>query len=259
MRSPDYRRKARPHRRGCHVILALLAGLWLGPATAQGGPPMVSDDPATPGDGHWEINLGDIGSRTSGGWLMATPDADINYGWGERVQLRFETPWNLGQHDGSWGSGLGTTLLGVKWRFIDDAAHDWTVSTYPQMGINLDAASAVRGLANPGRSVFLPVEGETHIGAYDLDIEAGRQLVTQGDGQWVLGVILGRALSSTLDVMLETRLRQSPGATALLLNLGSRWALRPNLTLLGAVGRDVGAANPARQSVLYYVGVQVLR
>ena len=32
----------------------------VGAARAQGGPPLVTDDPDTPGDGHWEINLAAI-------------------------------------------------------------------------------------------------------------------------------------------------------------------------------------------------------
>ena len=28
---------------------------------AQGGPPFITDDPGTPGNQHWEVNLGWIG------------------------------------------------------------------------------------------------------------------------------------------------------------------------------------------------------
>src|SRR5438445_482716 len=44
----------------CAIAAAML------PALAQGGPPMVTDDPETPGDGHWEINIGAIATRTVG-------------------------------------------------------------------------------------------------------------------------------------------------------------------------------------------------
>jgi hypothetical protein len=33
-------------------------------ALAQGGPPFLSDDPDTPGNKHWEINLGFLGERS---------------------------------------------------------------------------------------------------------------------------------------------------------------------------------------------------
>jgi hypothetical protein len=70
----------------CLRVLALI-GLTSGAvsALAQGGPPMVTDDPGTPGDGHWEINLGATATRTPGRWEVAAPDADVNYGCGDRV------------------------------------------------------------------------------------------------------------------------------------------------------------------------------
>jgi hypothetical protein len=53
-----------------------------GVSRAQGGPPLVTDDPDTPGGGHWENNLAAMATRTSGRWTLAAPDADLNYGWG---------------------------------------------------------------------------------------------------------------------------------------------------------------------------------
>jgi hypothetical protein len=44
------------HERGLGLLL-LLTPLS---AFAQGGPPMVTDDPGTPGDGHWEINIASL-------------------------------------------------------------------------------------------------------------------------------------------------------------------------------------------------------
>lgn len=38
-------------------ILALILGLTAHQTRAQGGPPMITDDPGTPGSGRFEINL----------------------------------------------------------------------------------------------------------------------------------------------------------------------------------------------------------
>ena len=46
---------------------------------------MATDDPGTPGDGKWEINLGVIGTHQRDGWLVDVPDADINYGLGDHI------------------------------------------------------------------------------------------------------------------------------------------------------------------------------
>src|SRR5579862_6716312 len=105
------------------VCLALLAS---GSAFAQGGPPLVTDDPGTPGDGKWEINLASIGSKTYRHWEIDALDADINYGLGDNIQLKLDVPWTYAKDaGGSWDSGLGSVDWGVKWRFIDsDDTHD---------------------------------------------------------------------------------------------------------------------------------------
>ncbi len=220
---------------------------------------MVTDDPETPGNGNWEINLASIDERSRDGWLYTVADVDINYGWGDRLQLKLDTPWNATRQGGSWASGPGTTLAGVKWRFYDDDTSGWAVSTYPQVGFNLDSAAVSRGLADPGKSLFLPFEATTHLGPVDIDIEAGRTLRQTGDGEWIAGVILAHSFSSRLQVMFETREHGSRAGSATLLNLGGRWALSRDLNLLAAAGREAGAAEPGRLSALVYLGIQIHR
>jgi hypothetical protein len=43
-------------RKSVFVVLAICA-LAARELRAQGGPPMITDDPGTPGNGKWEINL----------------------------------------------------------------------------------------------------------------------------------------------------------------------------------------------------------
>ena len=74
------------------VLVAVAEGV-----VAQGGPPLVTDDPETPGANHWEINLAATGDHTSSRWQIAAPDTDINYGWGEHIQLKLDVPWNFVQ------------------------------------------------------------------------------------------------------------------------------------------------------------------
>ena len=61
-------------------------------AHAQGGPPFRTDDPDTPGNQHWEINFGWIGDRNPSDGAYQVPDFDINYGLGDRIQLKYELP-----------------------------------------------------------------------------------------------------------------------------------------------------------------------
>jgi hypothetical protein len=58
-------------------------------ALGQGGPPFRTDDPETPGDHHWEIKFGSIGDRNPAAGAYQVPDFDINYGLGDRIQLKY--------------------------------------------------------------------------------------------------------------------------------------------------------------------------
>jgi len=110
------------------IILALPYLLTVG-AQAQGGPPFRTDDPETPGNRHWEINFGWIGDRNPAAGAYQVPDFDINYGLGDRIQLKYEIPIAIEETrpqpatataqavSGHVIGGLGESLLGVKWRF----------------------------------------------------------------------------------------------------------------------------------------------
>src|SRR6202167_3514122 len=66
--------------------------LFAAAAYPQGGPPFRTDDPETPGNQHWEINFGWIGDRNPADGGYQVPDFDINYGLGDRIQLKYELP-----------------------------------------------------------------------------------------------------------------------------------------------------------------------
>jgi hypothetical protein len=88
-------------------------------AGAQGGPPLITDDPDTPGPGYWEINVVSILEKSRLERRLEGPLADINYGVGRRIQLKFEMPWLSVRETGMpVEAGPGNALLGVKWRFL---------------------------------------------------------------------------------------------------------------------------------------------
>lgn len=248
--------KARVLQRGLLTLLLAVGPLAV---QAQGGPPMVTDDPGTPGDGNWEINLASLGQHSQQGWLYTVLDADINYGWGDRLQLKVDSPWNATRSQGAWAGGSGTTLFGVKWRFYDDDATGWAISTYPQLGLNLQPGSVRRGLAAPGKSFLLPVETTTHLGPVDIDMELGRNFEQDGTDSWIAGLILAHTYANRVEVMAEVHEQWSPAHPSTLLNLGTRWEIDKGLSVMGALGREVGAADPSRLSTLAYLGFQLRR
>ena len=74
------------------ILLLVVALAWATIARAQGGPPFITDDPGTPGNKHWEINFGWTADHNPGESYYVLPDIDMNYGWGDRIQLKYELP-----------------------------------------------------------------------------------------------------------------------------------------------------------------------
>ena len=232
-----------------------------GSALAQGGPPMVTDDPETPGDGHWEINLGAIGARTPGLWTIAAPDADINYGWGDHVQLKADVQWTTVKEDGQASrSGVGDADLGLKWRFIDKEQAGFAMSIYPQYTRSVLDSSARRGIASKGHQFFMPVEFATEIGGFGVAAEVGRNFVSEGGpNQWTAGIVGGHGCGAERECMLEVRQTTAPGQHLTLLNAGLHWKLNESLTFLGAIGREFGSHTDERRESLVYLGLQITR
>src|SRR5580693_542485 len=106
-----------PMRCFLRALILLLPIAAAAAAQAQGGPPFITDDPGTPGNHHWEINFGWIANHNPGQSYYEIPDVDVNYGWGDRVQLKYELPLAAGTDArGGTGFGLGESLIGIKMR-----------------------------------------------------------------------------------------------------------------------------------------------
>ena len=56
-------------------------------ALAQAGPPVLTNDPGTPGNSHWEINLASLQTIIRGDSTYLVPQIDLNFGVGDRMQL----------------------------------------------------------------------------------------------------------------------------------------------------------------------------
>ena len=244
---------------GWAAAIAVLA-VASGAALAQGGPPLVTDDPETPGNGRWEINLAAIATHTSGRSEISAPDADINYGWGEHVQLKLDVPWVfVHETDQDWKSGLGAPDVGVKWRFIDIEDSGFSMSTYPQYTRNWLSSSASRGISAPGGQFFLPVEAATVFHGYSLDAEVGTNFVQYGSTQWVAGAIVAHSCGQNVECLGEVHEVQAPHDSQTLLNFGVHWKLNESLVMLASAGREFGTHTEDQQHLLFYFGVQLLK
>lgn len=249
-------------RRGRVAVLIFAAGLFLlaaRHASAQGGPPLITDDPGTPGSGNWEVNVAATLDRTSVGSSWETPLIDANYGWGGRIQLKLEMPVVAIASDGNGTrGGVGNPLLGVKWRFLDEETAGVAVSTYPQFGFNLVSSSVKRGLADRKPKILLPVSAVKTLGPVAVNLEAGRIFESGGAGnQWLWGVALGHFFGDVeaLAEIFGTH-GDEPASRQLIANLGGRVPLSAGSTLLVSGGRSLSDGEGPRH-VFLYLGVQL--
>jgi hypothetical protein len=219
------------------LVLLLLSGVAR--AHAQAGPPFLTDDPETPGNKHWEINFGFTGNRNPGAGAYEVPDFDINYGLGDRIQLKYELPIAIeetrpvpateGQpaQSESIAVGLGESLMGVKWRFYEhhpgdpwfgrnppesaaEAASgeervvDFSVGTYPQLWLNNPTTSVGRGVVATGPDFLLPLEMNGRIGPIRLDGEVGYHFGNhQVPQSWIRGLIVGHEFTDRTEAYAE--------------------------------------------------------
>jgi hypothetical protein len=237
------------------TILFFLAGA--APVRAQGGPPLLTDDPGTPGPGRWEVNVAFTLDRTSSSREIGAPLVDANYGWGQRLQLKLEIPWIVEDDDVEGRrSGLGNPLLGVKWRFLDEDKAGVAVSTYPQLGFNLVSSSADSGLVERETSFLLPVSAEKRLGPVSLDVEAGR-LFRRVGGFWVWGVALGHDFGKVEALAEAFGTSGSEAASKrMAVNLGGRVRMGEHATLLLSAGGSVYDGEGPHH-VVAYLGLQL--
>ena len=150
-------------------------------AFAQGGPPYYTNDPGTPGNLNWEINLGYMPFYFSGSSVSHTPDVDINFGIGDRIQLTYENAWLRVQNAGGASKfGLGQSNPGVKWRFYDGGEGGLSVSVFPQFFLNNPDDASRRGITAPNNSFELPVEFSKKFGPVDVNYELAISVCSQG-------------------------------------------------------------------------------
>ena len=252
-----------PQRALCQLSLAMLL-VVLGPlaslAFAQGGPPLITDDPGTPGNGNWEINTAFTFERTPGATAMEAPLLDINYGLGDHMQLKYEGAFLiLDEKDAGPRGTLSNSLVGVKWRFLDQDKHGVAVSTYPQVEFNNPGLNASRhGLVDDGTQVLIPFEIARSFGPWEVGAEVGYNVIQYDDDEWKYGVAVGYAVNQRLQLLGEIAgvvdadfHRNDP-----ILNLGLRYELNDHLTLLFAVGRSLRSSlTEDEPSLLVYSGL----
>jgi hypothetical protein len=238
--------------RNLFLLLFLLSAATS--AFAQGGPPYYTNDPGTPGNLNWEINVGYMPFFYSGQSVSHTPDLDINFGVGERVQLTYETAWLRVQNPGSATKfGMNQSNPGVKWRFYDAGEDGLSISIFPQFFLNNPNDAVRRGITPQNDSFLLPVEFSKKFGPVGVDFEVGYQFVHKGPDGWLTGLVLGHDFTPKfeMDMELYSQGTYQPSESQPTIGFGARYKIHKPVILLLMAGRSL---EPTRSNQSYFVG-----
>jgi hypothetical protein len=218
---------------------------------------LLTDDPITPGNNNWEVNLGSTLDRQPAGDSYEIPLLDINYGWGDRVQLKYEMPYvdNCIAH-GPLVSGPGDSKFGVKIHFFQDEKLNLDIGTYPQVEVNNTTNSVRRGLVSKGPLFLLPVEFAKKVGPMDVNMEVGRWFTQQKD-YWISGLAFGHQASKRLEVLAEIYSNGSPeGQRDNTFDFGGRYRLNRNALFIFMAGRSFSPPSSGQAQLIGYFGMQ---
>jgi hypothetical protein len=226
---------------------------------ALGSPPLITDDPGTPGDKHWEINLGISTSRSSNTTLSELPLLDLNYGIGDRLQLKYEVALlKLDEGGASARSGLGNSGLGLKWRFLDGGEGGLAMSVYPQYEFNTLASSADRGIVEHGSAFLLPVQLEKTLGPVTVNLQLGREFRSSGDS-WYYGAAFSHQLQKKVEIGAELVGTSSTrfDHAVVILNFGLSYDVSQRSSVMVSLGRELHNGEEPRADLIAYLGWQL--
>ena len=243
------------------LSLVVLLAVFSPRCAGQGGPPFLTDDPGTPGDGNWEINIALTTERRPDLRIYEAPILDINYGLGPRLQLKYQVPYLVvGANDQPTKSGLGKSLAGVKWRFYESEKRGLEISTYPQFEFNNPTSSVERGLAEPGVRFFLPIEVTKKLGPVEINPEAGYWFASKTGAAWASGLVVARHVTERLELDGELYFTANTNGSerSNTFDGGGRFKLAGPLVLLFMAGRSFRGPASGEPQLIGYLGVQFL-
>lgn len=223
---------------------------------------MITDDPGTPGDRHWEINLAVAFQHFPNETSYDAPAIDLNYGVGEHIQLTLQGgPVLLKRDDHGLIGGMGGTEAAVKWRFLDEKDTGFDVSMFPRVIFNIQPSSARRGLAEDGTYFQLPFQAAKSFGRFHADAEFGPRVGTVGRSELLYGIVggvdLDKAATTTLMAELQGTSRTNFDRDFLTVNIGVRHELTKTRIFIASFGHELRDPNQSLSWIGYF-GMQLL-
>ncbi len=248
-------------------MIAFLLSLNIHSAAAQGGPPMLTDDSDTPGDGKWENNFGFIFEGSKNDYRKIFPAIDINHGIGEHIQVKAELNW-VAEKGENLANKFDNITLGFKYSFFDEEETGFSLSLYPQPIISFNSEdgnkSAVLGIT-------LPAAISKEIGGFGVNFQAGYQVLGK-KSELFFGLCIEREIGKSFTLLGE--LHSSFGRTKDLittgdeetffragtfLNIGTHIKLSEDYIILAAIGKDLESPPLSSDDANFYgyIGLQL--
>ena len=183
------------------VLVLLTAVSFCAVAHAQGGPPLLTDDPGTAEYKHWEINLPVVPEIRSDSRQFEIPNLDFNYGATDHTQLKFEIPVLVEWSDrNGTHAEVGDGNFGVKWRFVDEKTRGFDLSMYPQFSFN---SPGPKRLVDRGSELLLPLQIMKTFGKWEVNADGGYIIRQHLMDELTFGLAGGYQLNDTLELIGE--------------------------------------------------------
>ncbi len=227
---------------------------------AQGGPPMITDDPVTVDKGHWEINNAFILEHTSSSDAFQLPLEDFNYGLTDNIHIKYEVPFMLIHNTGSPViGGFGKSSIGAKIRFYNNEKSKISLSVFPAFSFNTISSSSERGITDAGIEFVLPVSFLIERNNSAIVLEAGREFTSRDHGGWLFGSLYNIKISNRAELSAELFGNSDYKfiSNEILFNIGTRINLSKHFNLLFSVGSNFILHTGPEDKFIGYLGLQL--
>jgi hypothetical protein len=202
---------------------------------AQSSPPLLTNDPGTPGPGNWEINILTSFEHAAvyNEWLI--PLLDFNYGVGDRWQLAASMPFVIGhQQDAGVRRTFDGIELGIKYRFVDNPGKAGSsFSLYPKVYFSFVEEKSMK--------LSLPFEWHKEWSHFGLTAELGHVWVNGKSDGWEGGVAAALLLDP-ISLLAEghTEMREAPfDLRGPMVNFGFTWEWSKIVSLFASYGKSL--------------------